>query len=292
MSRLPNLQWLRSFEAVSRHGSFTAAGAELGLTQAAISTHIGSLEAGLGHALFERSTRKVALTEIGKAYLPAVRRAFDDLMLSTDGLFGGWSEESITIRAPISTAALVIAPRLPDLLAVHPHLNIRLVSSIWAESQLEEDIDIDLRLGHGRWPGCHADPVGAEAIAPVASRVLADKIRNPDDLAKVPLIHILGFEDHWSRYFSAVQLDPGKAARRITVDTTLAAIEMAAADGGAALILDRAVDRLAAQGRVQRVLDVRIPLGQGHFLIEPTTARPPRLAVELVRNWLRDLFIG
>ena len=70
MSALPNLVWLRSFEAVSRLGGFTAAGAELGLTQAAVSTHISALESQLGHQLFERTTRKLELTESGNPKHP------------------------------------------------------------------------------------------------------------------------------------------------------------------------------------------------------------------------------
>ncbi|HLS19817.1 MAG TPA: LysR family transcriptional regulator, partial [Paracoccaceae bacterium] len=98
MRSLLPLQWLRSFESAARHRSFSAAAAELGLTPAAISHQIRSLESELGFKLFERLARRVELTEIGQAYLPSVSTALDDLLVATVGLFGTEREVRITIR--------------------------------------------------------------------------------------------------------------------------------------------------------------------------------------------------
>ena len=90
---LPTLTWLRAFEAAARTASFTAAATELNLTSGAISYQIRALEAHLGFALFERLPRGVKLTPMGVAYLPPVRKAFEELADSTMGLFGS-SERS------------------------------------------------------------------------------------------------------------------------------------------------------------------------------------------------------
>lgn len=200
MSALPNLVWLRSFEAVSRLGGFTAAGAELGLTQAAVSTHISALESQLGHQLFERTTRKLELTASGRAYLPSVRKALQDLAVSTDSLFGNRTAGSVTIRAPISETVLIIAPALAEFQKVNPELDIRLLSAIWADTALETGTDIEIRLGTGNWPGAHAEPLGPEKIVPVCHPRLAERLKEPADLMDVPRIHILGFDDHWPRF--------------------------------------------------------------------------------------------
>ena len=72
MSRkIPPLNAVRSFEAAARHLSFTHAGNELNVTQAAISHQIKTLEQWLGMPLFRRLNRAVSLTEEGAAYLPA-----------------------------------------------------------------------------------------------------------------------------------------------------------------------------------------------------------------------------
>ena len=80
---------LHAYEAAARHGSFVAAAAELHLSPAAVSQRVRNLEAHLGVQLFERLPRSVQLTEMGRAYLPAVRDIFDDLSAATSGLFGG-----------------------------------------------------------------------------------------------------------------------------------------------------------------------------------------------------------
>ncbi|MES0810861.1 LysR substrate-binding domain-containing protein [Roseibium sp. SCPC15] len=292
MKSLPNLLWLRSFEAASRLGSFTAAGAELGLTQAAVSNHISALETRLGHVLFERTTRKVGLTESGRAYLQPVRKALQDLAVSTEGLFGSRSSGTVTIRAPISEAVLIIAPALAEFQKVQPDLDIRLLSAIWADTVLETGIDIEIRLGAGTWPGCQAEPFGTEFIVPVCHPELAKSLNSPNELSELPLIHILGFDDHWPHFFEALEQERPDNTKGVTVDTTLAAVEWAAAKGGVALVLERIALRLAEAGRLEIPFGTRIPSGQNHYLIhrDRTPSRSP--AVQTVENWLRGLFGG
>lgn len=69
------------FDAVVKHGGFSAAARALGVTQSSVSQNVAALEADVGEALFERTGRQVRLTEAGKtlhAHLPAVLRALDD----------------------------------------------------------------------------------------------------------------------------------------------------------------------------------------------------------------------
>src|SRR5689334_17435096 len=109
---LPPLDWLRVFEACARRENFTAAGADLGITQATVSQQIRLLEERLGVRLFVRLRRGVALTTEGAAYLPHVQSALLSLSRSTAELFGGRGQRAIALRSPISFAALWLAPRL------------------------------------------------------------------------------------------------------------------------------------------------------------------------------------
>lgn len=290
MSALPNLVWLRSFEAVSRLGGFTAAGAELGLTQAAVSTHISALESQLGHQLFERTTRKLELTASGRAYLPSVRKALQDLAASTDSLFGNRTAGSVTIRAPISETVLIIAPALAEFQKTHPELNIRLLSAIWADTALETGTDIEIRLGTGNWPGAHAEPLGPEKIVPVCHPGLAERLKEPADLMDLPRIHILGFDDHWPRFFEAQSLTQPSGHSGVTVDTSLAAVELAAAGGGVALLLGKVAARLVGSERLTTPLDPGLPSMRTHYLLNRDNSSPRKPAVQRVETWLRDLF--
>jgi len=71
-NRLPPLQTLQSFSVVADTGSFTAAANQLNISQSAISRQIQLLEHYFGCSLFDRHTRKVLLTEQGRALLPII----------------------------------------------------------------------------------------------------------------------------------------------------------------------------------------------------------------------------
>lgn len=131
---LPHLNWIRAFEASARRLSFTAAANELNRTQTSVSHQVRSLEAHIGFQLFERLPHGLRLTDMGLAYLPAVRKAFEDLSTATSGLFGPVSERPVIVRAPISWAVLWLAPRLSNFAAQYPEIDVRLYSAIWADS--------------------------------------------------------------------------------------------------------------------------------------------------------------
>ena len=150
---LPTLTWVRAFEAAARTSSFSAAALELRLTPGAISYQIRALEAHLGFALFERLPRGVKLTPMGVAYLPPVRKAFEQLADSTVGLFGGSERREISIHAPVSLASLWLAPKLPAFSRAFPGIDVRLLSVIWDHPAPTENTDLEIRYGAGQWRG-------------------------------------------------------------------------------------------------------------------------------------------
>ena len=84
--KIPSTTALVGFEAAARHMSFTRAGAELGLTQTAVSYQIKLLEDTLGEQLFLRQPRQVSLTDAGLRLAPKVTEAFAILQDAVTGL--------------------------------------------------------------------------------------------------------------------------------------------------------------------------------------------------------------
>src|SRR5438309_1603493 len=120
---------LRAFEAASRLGSFKAGAAELGVTPAAVSHQIKSLEDALGLSLFERLHRSLRLTAAGKQLAAAAQEAFRLLertlsSLSDQGKLGG--PATLNVSAAPSIAAKWLAPRLHLFHGLHPHIDLRL----------------------------------------------------------------------------------------------------------------------------------------------------------------------
>lgn len=290
MPDLPNLVWLRAFEAAARLQSFTAAADELGLTQAAVSHQVRSLEKSFGITLFLRRARHLELTQLGHAYYPSVAQALTDIAYSTRGLLGHAQTRTVTLRAPVSTAVLLIAPRLGAFQAAHPHIRIRLISAVWAGSTQDEDVDIDLRLGPPGWFGQRAHLLSAESVIPVAQPQLADRLQSFDQLFKQPLIHIHGYQDHWLRLSAQEGVPMQKRTAPLYTDTSLAAIEMAASGVGAVMLMRRYAELPLSQGRLAQVLNAEIPMGQGHYLMPAAGEAPNSAEVAMVREWTVSLF--
>ena len=96
LAQLP-LNALRAFEAAARHESFTRAGLELRVTQAAVSHQVKSLEGILGVPLFRRLPRGLALTEEGEALLPDLTEALRRIANTLDRFEGGRMREVLTL---------------------------------------------------------------------------------------------------------------------------------------------------------------------------------------------------
>ncbi len=289
--QLPPLVWLRAFEAAARLSSFTAAAADLGLTQAAVSHQVRSLERHLGFPLFERLPRSLRLTDMGHAYLPPVRKAFDELSASTVGLFGRMGERPVSVRAPISFAVLWLAPRLRSFVAAYPDIDIRLCTSVWADAMAQDDADVELRFGDGRWPGCDVGLIDDQGSVPVCAEVLCAEIGFSGamtEFAPNHLLHVVGCEDLWSRLFRQIGAAGVASDKGVKSDTSLAALELAVAGVGCALVLRSFAAPYIARGQLRLAADIELPLDQAHYLVLRQGERRLRPEVALFRDWLLD----
>lgn len=286
---LPTLTWLRAFEAAARTSSFTAAAAELNLTAGAISYQIRALEAHLGFSLFERLPRGVKLTPMGVAYLPPVRKAFEELADSTVGLFGGSERLQITVHAPVSLAALWLAPKLPQFSLANPSVDVRLSSVIWDNAVLDEATDLEIRYGAGHWHGYRSEHLMNQSILAVCSPALSPPPRASGAadalLGRLP-IHIMGYEKHWLTVRQVQGLGSIPASARPTVDTTIAALELAAAGAGVALAHGIFLGAYFATGRLVKLLEREFDDDNSYYVMTPERPQRIRREVQLFRDWL------
>ncbi|MEP6546059.1 MAG: LysR family transcriptional regulator [Gammaproteobacteria bacterium] len=286
---LPTLTWLRAFEAAARTSSFAAAAAELNLTSGAISYQIRALEAHLGFALFERLPRGVKLSPMGVAYLPPVRKAFEELADSTVGLFGGLERVQITVHAPVSLAALWLAPKLPEFSAANPSIDVRLSSVIWDNAVFDEATDLEIRYGAGHWRGYRSERLMNQSILAVCSPALlraAQTNGGADSLLSRAPIHIMGYENQWLKVRQTLQLPNTAQSTGPIVDTTIAALELAAADAGVALAHGIFLGAYFATGRLVQALAREVDDDNSYFVITPERPQRIRREAQLFRDWL------
>jgi LysR family transcriptional regulator, glycine cleavage system transcriptional activator len=283
--QMPPLPWLRAFEASARHLSFTHAAAELNLTQAAISKQVKLLEQYLREPLFDRLPRSLRLTTAGAAYLPKVNDAFERLAAGTLEIFGGRRKGILTVRASVGFAVTWLAARLPRFLLAHPKVQVRIVSSVWADDYDSETFDLDIRYGFGRWEGFRADRLTREKLIPLCPAAMAETLKSPSDLAQSRLLHVLGYQEGWATWLQAAGatgVDPGQG---LWFDTTHMAIEVAAHGGGVALGRSSMITHEVETGRLVRPFALELPVDEGFFLTAPErgTRHPD---ASLFRDWL------
>jgi LysR family transcriptional regulator, glycine cleavage system transcriptional activator len=285
---LPTLTWLRAFEAAARTSSFTAAAAELRLTSGAISYQIRALEAQLGFALFERLPRGVRLTSMGVAYLPPVRKAFEQLADSTLGLFGGSERGQITVHAPVSLASLWLAPKLPAFIAAFPAIDVRLSSVIWDNPAPDEATDLEIRYGSGHWGGYRSERLLNQRIVAVCSPSMLERARSSVTATWLPrhLIHIMGHENHWLQVRQALQVADPPARSGPTVDTTIAALELAANGAGCALAHRIFLSPYLTTGRLVFALEHDFNDDSSYFVVTPERPQRTRREAQQFRDWL------
>src|SRR5215470_10468377 len=190
LRRLPPLNALRAFESAARSESFTRAAEELCVTQGAVSHQVKALEATLGIKLFNRERQRLVITAAGREYLAVVRDALDRIAVGTERIVQRQSAGSLTVSTSPDFAAKWLVHRLGRFAETHPGIDLRVSATLHHVDFAREDVEIAVRHGDGHWPGLHVTRLCAEHLFAVCSPSLAAALHRPDDVLKLPLLHL------------------------------------------------------------------------------------------------------
>lgn len=135
------------FRAIADEGSLVEAGRRLSLSASAVSKNLAELEARLGVRLVHRTTRRLSLTEEGRAYLDAVVLALDGLEEAEQALSPAGAEPSglLRVTAPLSVTLTRLSPAIPGFLARHPSLRLDLHLDDRRADLVREGFDLAIR---------------------------------------------------------------------------------------------------------------------------------------------------
>ena len=200
MRKLPPLSAVRVFEAAARHENFTAAAAELGMTQAAVSYQVKALEDRVGAALFMREKGRARLTPTGARLLPSLTQAFDTI----ETAFASTRAEDeglLTVTTTITFANTWLAWRLGRFQMAHADLAVRLNTGETLVDLRSGDADVAIRAGTGNWEGLEKHPLMPITFTPMASprflRQVEQELGRPVEPADVPNMPMLSPNDEW-----------------------------------------------------------------------------------------------
>ncbi|MBX5152971.1 LysR family transcriptional regulator [Rhizobium lentis] len=276
---LPSLNALRAFEVSGRRLNFRAAAEELGVTQGAVAQQVRALEDQLGLRLFQRLARGLALTAYGTAYLADVTRAFDTLTEATARLLD--RPEMVTITATPTVATRLLIPRLAELYAALPDIDLRTVATEALADFDRDQVDIAVRLTRPPFPAnLQAQLLFRQELVAVASPHLVKGLTLPlsgEQIRKLPLLH--DSHDHWPLFLRTREKLPGAAFNHTTL-----ALDAALAGQGVVLACRAFVMADLEAERLVQVTNATATIGPDYYLVRKRSSSP-RKAVEAVWDW-------
>ncbi len=293
--RLPSLNALLCFEAAGRHLSFTRAADELCVTQGAVSRQIREIENALGLELFLRGHRSVTMTDDGRRYHHAVTVALEHLADATEDVVARPKARQVTVAATTAISMHWLLPRLPDLHAQFPDLDVQVLASDAELSTLEDTFDIGIQYGHGRWQDLDETYLCAGEVVPVCSpNFLRGRapFKQASDLLEQPLIQL---DDKrmdwvsWPAWFRAAGVDgpyPNPALR--VNDYTL--LNKSAFEGhGVALGMKQLLDEHFERNWLVVAHECSLRTDFSFYLVVPRV-RPLSADGRIVQDWITSQF--
>ncbi len=282
------------FTRVAELNSFTQAALALGLPKASASTAVQQLERLLGTRLLHRTTRKVQLTQDGQVFYERCK----DVLADVDELQTMFQQQGAQalrgrVRLDMSTgvARNIVIPRLPELLQMHPQLEVELSSTERRVDLVREGFDCVVRAGVVSDPGLIARPLGQMRMVNCASPAYLQAQGTPGslaDLAGHALVHYastLGAKPAGFEYLDGAQAGQLPMAGAVTVNNADAYTAACLAGLGLIQVPWLGVRDLLAQGRLVEVLP-QYPAPAMPLALVYANRRNVSQRVRVVMDWL------
>ncbi|MEM7643307.1 MAG: LysR substrate-binding domain-containing protein [Pseudomonadota bacterium] len=286
-SALPPLAAIRVFEAAARHGTFTRAAEELGMTQAAVSYQVKVLEERVGAPLFQRQARGVVPTHEGAAFAARLGGAFDTIAEAYAAVRGA-AEEMLAISVIPTFATTFLGRRLGGFQIANPDLAVRVEMSEGVVDLPRSDFDLAIRGGRGDWPGVTSRKLLDMAFTPMLSPGLArsvGRLTQPEDLLDLPILS--PGDPWWRRWCSAVGLKIADMAghQGAPVGAQVMEAQAAMAGQGVAILAPALFRAEIEMGLLVQPFDLICRDGSAYWLCAPEGRRPPA-KVRRFETWL------
>jgi DNA-binding transcriptional LysR family regulator len=267
--------------AVGEGGSLSAAARRLGVPLPTVSRRVSDLETHLNTRLFNRSTRRLTLTDAGQAYLHACKRILEDVTEAERAASGEFNAPrgDLVIAAPIVFGRLHVLPTITAFLKVYPDVRIRFVQGDRVINLLEEHVDLAIRIGNLADRSLVATRCGSTRRVVGGSPGYFDEFgapKHPTDLGAHALISFEGLSSPDTWVFKA---EPSEIAvpiqPKLTVNTAEAAIDAAIEGVGLTRVLSYQIERAVKAGALVTTLKRFEPAPTPISLVYPSQRRLP-----------------
>jgi len=283
------LQRLAVFDAAARLGSFTAAAAELGLSQPAVTRQVRALERALGAELFTRTANRSELTEVGRRLWGHVAAGFDTIETGLADLVD--ATDRFVLAAHPGIAQQWLVPRIEGLQAAlgDRDLRLRLFDRDVDLAHVEHDASI--RVGDGSFLAQSSRLLFPELVVPVASPTAAEahdlsSSSTAADVQRAPMIHMDDGDRPWMtwhNWFGSFGIEHRRQPGRVLFQNYPMVLQQALAGRGVALGWRPLIDELVDGGALV-VVGPEVRSDRGYYVAWPQGSPSP--AVRALIHWL------
>ena len=294
---MDRLKAMHTFVQIAEQGSLTRAADAMGSSLPAVVRSLAALEAHLGARLFQRTTRRIALTDEGRRYLASAR----EVLLAADAADRALSDEArelaghLTVTAPVLFGHMYVAPAIVRFMQQHPQIRCTVLLHDRSVNLLGEGIDVGIRISPLEDSSLVAQGLGTIRRMVVASpawlRARGGPPTHPRVLVHEAVVH--GRVDgpaHWTFH------ERGRAfnvpvSSRLAFNHLAPAIEACAAGMGPGMFFSYQVQGHLADGRLQTMLEDFEPPPRPVSVIYPHARLLPARTRAFV-DWMRREFAG
>ena len=294
--KLPPMNALRAFEAVSRHGSVSKAAEQLCVSQGAVSQQLRNLEDFFGKELFHRSANSFTLTEEAEAFAAVVQQSLQQVAEAADGVVRVKSQDTLRISAPPTLIFKWLMPKLGDFYEIQPGVSVVLDESLELVTFKNDGFDAAIRYADGDFDNLKSEVLITLKIHAVASPAYIAKHGRLESIANPHGHHLIDY------YYDTKNINSQHIHWRDVADGDLAEMEIehlvypdglqsltAAVHGqGIALVPMYLCEDEVEAGKLELLSDQIYEYRSRYYFVSPVDARPNQ-ALDDFRDWLLEI---
>ena len=271
---MPPLAALRAFAAFAEKDTLVGAGDTLGVSHAAVSQQIRSLEDHLGVPLVDRTGRKLELTEAGAALAQACSEGFGNIARTVEDITGVSDARAVHVSTTPTFAASWLMPRLPAFQADYPGIKLLIDPTPKLADLSPGGIDLAIRYGVGPWGNYTCQMLVESPIVVVAAPTLiaGRPVNSPADLACLPWLEELGTTES-TTWLHNHGVEQGAVGAYMQMPGNLV-LDAARGGQGIAVTVRAFVEADIAEGRLVQLFEEPRAGAGYHLVTRPGVMRP------------------
>ena len=290
ISRL-SLRGLRTFCIAAQYESFRTAADELFVTASAVSHQIKSLEQDLGLLLFERNSRSLSLTEIGRSLFEDAQPLIQQLDSVVANHSASAPRRSLRVSVQPFFASELFVPQLNEFTEKHPDIELQVDTSDESSEKIPANADVSIRLFSSSPPGTNADLLFPLRLIPAGSLDFYESVvvKRKKIVSNFPIIVHDTRPKAWQQWSKKSGIQFPKDAKVIRLDSMIAIARAAERGLGAALIPVPLSKGWFDSGSLVPLFEKELVVAGGYYLI-CKEERSGEESVRVLREWVLEKF--